>query len=248
MPDVNQRPSAPPQQRAHLAHTRWVRVLLLAAVPAMLLGVTVVVAAAGGDPAAPPVVVATIPLSPTPTPTPSPTATPTPRPYDGLVARLSAPELGIDHYIEQVFVVDNQMQSPTDGVHAIGWYPGLGKPGFGKNAIFAAHETWSNNPGPFYQLHRAAPGDAMTITMDDGTEYHYEVLSNTRYDAATIPMGEILQPPERPRDEEWITLITCGGRFISHGEFGEYLDRDVVVARRVTAPLPVMPDEAPLIP
>jgi hypothetical protein len=71
--------------------------------------------------------------------------------------------------------------------------------------------------------------------MEDGTRYIYEVFRLDRYDVATIPMGDIIWPNDRPPDEEWITLITCGGTFVqtSSQGWGEYIHRDVVVARLV---------------
>lgn len=50
-------------------------------------------------------------------------------------------------------------------------------------------------------------------------------------------MGDLISAPEKPAGAEWITLITCGGRFRAYldgGGPGEYLDRDVVVAERVS--------------
>ncbi|MFN8584374.1 MAG: class F sortase [Dehalococcoidia bacterium] len=170
----------------------------------------------------------------TPTPTPAPTPIPTPPPYNGTVAHMTAPKLGIDNYIEVVSVVNNEMQAPDDGVNAVGWYPDYAKPGFGQNAVFSAHETWNRFHGPFYSLHLAQPGDVITITMDNGLQYQYEVLTNVRYDAYSIPMGEVIWPSTRPANEEWITLITCGGRIVYNSTgFGDYLDRDVVQARRI---------------
>lgn len=170
----------------------------------------------------------------TPTPTPSPTPVPTPPPYDGGIVRLSMPRLGIDHYIETVSVINNEMQAPNDGVFAIGWYPDYSKPGFGRNSVFSAHETWNRSRGPFYTLHLAVPGDEIIVTMDNGLEYRYEVMTNVRYDAYSIPMGEVIWPSKRPENEEWITLITCGGRIVYNSTgYGDYLDRDVVQARRI---------------
>jgi sortase (surface protein transpeptidase) len=127
------------------------------------------------------------------------------------------------------------MQAPSDGVCAIGWYYDYAKPGWGENAVFSAHETWNLNQGPFYALHLAVPGDLIIVTMDNGIQYHYEVMTNVRYDEYTIPMGEVVWPSRRPPGEEWITLITCGGRLVYSGNsrFGEYLDRDVVQARSI---------------
>lgn len=172
--------------------------------------------------------------TPTPRPTPSPTPEPTPTPYDGSIARLSLPRLGIDHYIEPVAVINNQMQEPSDGVFAIGWYYDYPKPGWDGNAVFSAHETWNRSQGPFYSLYLAVPGDQIVITMDNGIQYTYEVMTNIRYDLDTIPMGEVVWPSAQPDDEQWITLITCGGTIVYDSTgYGEYLQRDVVQARRI---------------
>ena len=72
------------------------------------------------------------------------------------------------------------------------------------------------------------------VVMTDGTTYRYSVIRRTRYPLATIPMGEILWPTDRPAGEQWITLMTCGGTIVYNSSgFGEYLDRDVIVAQRV---------------
>lgn len=206
----------------------------------LIAGGTVYALASGGDEAAKQVQAVQIststprPSTPTATPTPPPTPEPTPPPYDGAIVRLSMPRLGIDHYIEPVSVINNEMQAPNDGVYAIGWYPDYTKPGFGQNSVFSAHETWNRSQGPFYSLHLAVPGDEIVVTMDNGIEYRYAVMTNVRYDAYSIPMGEVVWPSNRPKGEEWITLITCGGRIVYNDTgYGDYLDRDVVQARRI---------------
>jgi hypothetical protein len=74
--------------------------------------------------------------------------------------------------------------------------------------------------------------------MDGGPTYVYEVFFYQRYDVDQIPMGELIDAPTRPANEEWITLITCGGRFeaTQANGLGHYLDRDVVIARRINKP------------
>jgi hypothetical protein len=188
---------------------------------------------------------------PTPGPTPDETATPMPTAAADLtaaaparrvaplgasgIARISAPGVGLDHYIEVVGVVDGQMQSPIDGVYAVGWYPAFSAPGQPGNAVFSAHETWNHQRGPFYSLRNAAAGTEITIQMTDGRSFRFQVMTNRRYDLDDMPMAEILWPSARGAGEAWITLITCGGRIVYDSTgFGEYLDRDVVVARLVT--------------
>jgi LPXTG-site transpeptidase (sortase) family protein len=173
--------------------------------------------------------------TPTPLPTDVPTATPTPLPFDGNIARMVAPSVGIDHPIEEIGITNNQLDTPKDGVGKVGWYHIYAKPGFGQNAVFAAHVNYNFKQGPFANLARIKAGDQITIQMENGPSYTYEVIFYQRYDVRTIPMGELVSAPSRPEGEEWITLITCGGRFqqTQDNGLGEYLDRDVVIAKRI---------------
>lgn len=170
------------------------------------------------------------------TPAATPTATPTP--YDGAVVALRIPTLDVSAAIETIGLLpDNQLAVPEDP-HNVGWYEIYDKPGFRGNSVFAGHLNWFPRvKGPFNRLAELRPdgGDTILVEMDDGRVYEYVVVRVTRYDARTIPMGEIIWPPERPAGEEWITLITCGGEFVPlHPDgSGEYLQRDVVVAKRI---------------
>lgn len=164
---------------------------------------------------------------------PPPRAVAPPVPTSG-VARIAIPRLGVDAYIERIGIVGGVMESPTDGVYAIGWYPELGTPGNGGNIVFSAHETWDHMYAPFYVMHLAQPGDKVELTMADGTKYTYEMMTNHRHPLESLAMNAVLYPPRRPENEEWITFITCGGRIVYDASgFGDYLDRDIAVARRV---------------
>ncbi len=151
------------------------------------------------------------------------------------IARVIAPALGVDNYLQVTNVVNNEMQTPEDSSYAVGWYPEYGLPGAGGNVVMSAHETWNHMQGPFYGLHKAALGDVIQVKMADGRTLQYKVISNRRYAVDSIPTGDIIWPKIRPTGEEWLTMLTCGGRLVYNGNgFGEYLDRDVVVARRVS--------------
>jgi hypothetical protein len=184
----------------------------------------------------------------TPTATPTPTPTPTPQPYQGKVLRLKLPRFGIDAPIEELAInAAGELDTPRAENTAVAWYyiydrPGavnVGNSGWytigGRteevkhgNAVFSAHVYYHSIPAPFKDLAKSQPGDTFVIVMEDGREYTYEFVRYTRYDAATIPMGEIIWPSDKPADEEWITMITCGGRLAGQ----DYLDREVVVAKR----------------
>ena len=174
-------------------------------------------------------------LTPTPTVPGAPTATPTAPPFDGSIARMVAPAIGLDHAVEEIGVTDGQLDVPVDGVNHVGWYTPYPKPGHGKNAVFAAHVNFNKKNGPFARLREVEEEDEISIVMEGGPTSVYEVVAFTQYDVDTIPTGELSDAPTRPDGEEWITLITCGGEFVADpgSEFGHYKSRDVVVARRV---------------
>jgi len=204
--------------------------------------------------------------TPTATPTPVPTATPAPeravasaqganeaaaasagntgsfsaqrRPPDGVaIAAMSLPAHGVSAAVESLGILpSNELDNPHNP-HNVGWYWPYDFPGGPGNAVFSGHvDYYPNILGPFYNVKNMGPGDPITITLTDGTQIGYEVIRNTRYSVYSIPMGEVIWPSDRPRDDEWITLITCGGEFRATTSYGagEYLDRDVVVARRVS--------------
>lgn len=178
--------------------------------------------------------------SPSPTPTDAATPTPTPAPFDGALASLEIPRFKVDAPVEAINFVPgtNQLATPSDP-HDAGWYDQYAKPGFGGNAVFSGHvDYWPDIIGPFNKLSLLAADDEIVVHMKDGPTYRYRVIAVHRYPEATIPMGDLIWPKDRPAEEEWITLITCGGRFQSYDPSrpsgpGQYLDRDVVVAQRV---------------
>lgn len=145
---------------------------------------------------------------------------------------MQIPKLKVDAPIEELALKDNQMETPKGENTNVGWYHIYDKPGFGGNAIFSAHVYYRSIPAPFQKLASSVAGDEIKVVMEDGTTYTYRVVSNKRYNRDTIPMGDIIWPTVRPQGAEWITMITCGGQLDATGQ--EYVDRDVIVAERVT--------------
>jgi sortase (surface protein transpeptidase) len=194
---------------------------------------------------------ATVPTSAaetaTSTPTDGATATatgtpsPTPTPFAGAVATLEIPRFDVSSSVESLGLIpgSNQLDTPHNPLNT-GWYAEYGRPGWGGNSVFSAHvDYYPNIIGPFNKLSQLEAGDKIIVTMEDGTKYTYEVFSNRQFPVDTIPMGELIWPEDlKPADEEWITLITCGGDFRPYNGVsgpGEYLHREVVIAKRVDA-------------
>lgn len=225
------------------------RVLRLGGMAAFIAGVTAVAwvlwANSQGEPPSvepfTPFDVATVAAlsSPTVAATDVPTATATPEPFDGEVMSFRIPRFDVDAEVENIGLIpgENQLDVPSDP-RKVGWYGIFDRPGWLGNTIFSAHvDYWPDIRGPFYDLSRLDPGDEVVVVMDNGQEYRYRVFRKQRYDATTIPMGDLIDATDKPTDAEWITLITCGGRFRAYldgGGPGEYLDRDVVIAERIS--------------
>lgn len=170
--------------------------------------------------------------------TPTPVSTPTPEPFAGDVVRFRIPRFDVDAGMENLGLIpgENQLDIPKDPLK-VGWYEIYDRPGWMGNAVFSAHvDYWPDIRGPFFDLARLDPGDEVVVVMANGQEYRYRVFRKQRYDVSTIPTGDLIAAPDKPAGAEWITLITCGGRFrayLGDDGAGEYLDRDVVVAKRV---------------
>ncbi len=192
--------------------------------------------------------------SATSTATPENTPTATPTPFNGNVARMKIPSIGVDHVVETVGLENgNQLGTPQNALGAIGWYsipeyPNLQKPGFGGDAMFSAHVNYNGANGPFANLANVQGGDQIIVSMEGGPEYTYQVFAvqgfvvDANYVTASRPlidMGKLIDAPDKPAGEEWVTLITCScapGRVIipPGQQFGECLDRDVVLAKRIS--------------
>lgn len=121
----------------------------------------------------------------------------------------------------------------------IAWYsdPRFGHPGFrGQNSVFAGHINYMNyGNGPFARLTSVQPGSALYITMDNGTQYAYTVLSVETIPLETLQSGG-MDPiifPMLDEHSERVTLISCGGDFVPRaGGGGEYTSRVVLTAER----------------
>lgn len=172
-----------------------------------------------------------------PAPTPAP-------PYTGPVASLYLESAGITnsapveprgtHYENGKEVFDDP-SAPAN----IAWYadPRFGHPGFrGQNSVFSGHINYVNyGNGPFARLTSAQPGSALYVTMDNGTQYAYTVLSVTVVPLDVLVSGG-MDPiifPMLDEHTERVTLISCGGDFVPRaGGGGEYTSRVVLVAER----------------
>jgi len=157
---------------------------------------------------------------------------------------MNVPSINMKAKIQAIGTITNkegklQLDTPPNP-RAVGWYWSYGVPGNLKNVVFSAHYSYYPNIlGPFFRLIEVTIGEEIILSLGNGTDLTYTVISNTRYDKDAINMETILWPPTKPSNQEWITLITCGGELTrySGGNTGPgyYSHRDILIAAREIA-------------
>lgn len=150
-----------------------------------------------------------------------------PPPVDGPdLAGLTIAAIGVEATTAR-FGLDafGRLDVPQDN-DTVGWHPGYSAlPGDGGATFLAAHYEYAGAPGVFHGLSRLGAGDAIVVTVSDGTKHDYVVTSVVDYDLGVIDMGALLRGRE---GAESITLMTCSGSFSD----GTYDLRTVVLASR----------------
>jgi LPXTG-site transpeptidase (sortase) family protein len=122
-------------------------------------------------------------------------------------------------------------QIPNDG-SKVAWYKFTAKPGTGGNAVLSGHVRWAGDPGVFADLDELDEGDVIRLLWTDGEESAYEVSANLLLDADDPELLEAMGPSKA----DTITLITCGGTWVTDRNDplgGDFTDRVVVQARLV---------------
>jgi len=117
---------------------------------------------------------------------------------------------------------DGQLEVPDET--EIGWYQ------YGATAdqpgatVLAAHVSWNQAVGPFFELDTVEPGAQIELALDDGTVRRYEVTERARYGKDELPRERVW----RTSGAETLVLITCGGDF--NPEIRRYQHNIVVFA------------------
>ncbi|MGW6128427.1 class F sortase [Cellulomonas sp. NPDC055163] len=145
---------------------------------------------------------------------------------------LVIPDRAIQVPVDPVGVAeDGQMEIPPLAERA-GWYRFGSSPGDpAGTAVVAAHvdSVASAGLGPFARLGDVEPGDAVDVTLDDGTVVRYAVVDVVRVPKVEAVWDEVFVRDGPPR----LVLVTCGGVF--QRDVGHYTDNVIVTAEPVGA-------------
>jgi LPXTG-site transpeptidase (sortase) family protein len=172
----------------------------------------------------PPTIAGLPSLTPSVIPTAIPSAVPLPTNTAYPRANLSAPTVGINADIVDVYL-DGQSWDVAQLGNNIGHLQGTGWVGAAGNIGLAGHvELADGRVGVFRNLDKMATGDPITLTLGDLQQY-YKVTQVKRANPNDLTILE-------PSNVDTITLITCdiGAYNLLQNA---YLDRVVVVAERV---------------
>ena len=136
---------------------------------------------------------------------------------------------------------DGEMEVPDET--EVGWYDRGAAPGEEGATVLAAHVTWNDTIGPFFELGDLEPGAEVRVRLADGSARIYEVVERAMYPKDGLPNWRIF----RRTGPESLVLITCGGSF--NPDINRYRDNIVVYAVPVgTEPAESPPATAPATP
>jgi LPXTG-site transpeptidase (sortase) family protein len=144
--------------------------------------------------------------------------------------RLVIDSIGVDAQVVQLGLDPRGVpQVPNDGA-TVAWYDFSARPGEGGNAVLSGHVRWAGDPGTFADLDELEEGDVIRLRWTDGEETVYGVSANTLMDADDPQLLQAMGPTA----EDTITLITCGGTWVTNLNDplgGDFTERVVVQAR-----------------
>ena len=145
--------------------------------------------------------------------------------------RFRVPIIGVDDAVEYLEIIDGQMQPPT-GAEDVTWYKETSRLGEVGNGIYAGHlNYWGVPEGVFFRLESLKEGDVIEIDGNDAKTYSYIVQWSQNFPSDEEPPEEALGTT----NERAITVITCGGEWVSAR--AEYDHRTLVRAVQMEDPV-----------
>lgn len=136
--------------------------------------------------------------------------------------RLIITKISVDAPVVAVGTDSNGNMAVTNHSWDTGWYDRGPSPGDAGDAVITGHLDWyDTSQAVFFNLHRLAPGDEITVQRLDGVTHRFRVTSvqTVPYNAHPAGLFATSGPPR-------LSLITCGGTW--DRKLGQYTSRVVV--------------------
>ncbi len=120
---------------------------------------------------------------------------------------LSIPAIGLSVPLSQLGLnADGTVQVPTD-FQMPGWFEPGPAPGQLGSAVILGHVDSYQGPAVFFQLRTLLTGDAVDVTLADGTVAHFAVYTVVQYQKTGFPTGLVYACPRlqrtAARDVRW---------------------------------------------
>ena len=141
--------------------------------------------------------------------------------------KIGIPRIGVNAPVMKLGRdADGTVQVPPLAAHNLaGWYRYGPSPGQRGPAVILGHVDSTTGISVFYYLKNLHAGDALDVTLADGTVARFAVDGLQKVAKDAFPTATIYGPVPAPE----VRLITCGGDFDRSS--GHYRDNVVVFAR-----------------
>jgi LPXTG-site transpeptidase (sortase) family protein len=124
--------------------------------------------------------------------------------------KIRIPKIGIDSFVQQAGVDQNNQIAVPNNVHLAGWFVDSQKPGQNGLSIISGHVSGRTTDGVFKELASLAPGDKFEVELGSGQVLQYTVVglaSAKTEDSASLLFSQ------KPNIKSQLNLITCDGPF-----------------------------------
>jgi len=112
---------------------------------------------------------------------------------------------------------------PLTEQNVTGWWDGGNTPGQDGPAVIVGHiDSAALGPMVFWNLHELVPGEAAEVTLADGAQVWFTMVSSQQVSKTDFPTQAVYGPTPRPT----LRLITCSGDF--DPQTGHYDDNLIV--------------------
>lgn len=142
--------------------------------------------------------------------------------------KLTISGIGVDAYIQNVGVDQNQQIAVPNNVHIAGWFIDSVKPGDKGLSIIDGHLDGVRGEGVFDNLESVAIGEVFTVEFGSGEKRDFRVK-----EVKTVGLNEaidVLYSQDMSISKQ-LNLITCGGVYDTAKN--EYDKRVIVISERV---------------
>jgi len=127
--------------------------------------------------------------------------------------KIVIPSVGIDDYIQNVGIDQNNEIAVPNNVFIAGWFVDSERPGDKGLSIIDGHIDGRQQTGAvFKNLPEIAVNDELTIVFGDNTEVKFRVIQKQELSVEETPSALYSQNPEISNQ---LNLITCVGNFDS---------------------------------